>query len=98
MVHLAAKVGVGQSMYEIARYVGVNDLGTAVLLECLIDHPVERVVLASSMSVYGEGLYQTQDRARFERARRLRNRLQGQPISVYGDGQALQLPLLLGFP
>jgi dTDP-L-rhamnose 4-epimerase len=57
--HLAAEVGVGQSMYEIARYVGVNDLGTAVLLEQLIHHPVQRLVVASSMSVYGEGRYRT---------------------------------------
>src|SRR3546814_5801708 len=55
--HLAAEVGVGQSMYEIDRYVGANDLGTAVLLQALIDRPVHRVVVASSMSVYGEGLY-----------------------------------------
>jgi len=55
--HLAAEVGVGQSMYEITRYVGTNDLGTAVLIQELIDQPVERVVVASSMSVYGEGLY-----------------------------------------
>ncbi len=55
--HLAAEVGVGQSMYEIARYVGANDLGTAILLERLIARPVERLVVASSMSVYGEGLY-----------------------------------------
>jgi len=55
--HLAAEVGVGQSMYEIARYVGGNDLGTAVLLERLVAHPVCRLVVASSMSVYGEGLY-----------------------------------------
>jgi dTDP-L-rhamnose 4-epimerase len=48
-------------MYEIARYVGVNDLGTAVLLEQLIHHPVERLVVASSMSVYGEGRYITED-------------------------------------
>ena len=59
VVHLAAEVGVGQSMYEIARYVGVNDLGTAVLLEAMIESPVRRIVVASSMSVYGEGLYQT---------------------------------------
>ncbi|MDB5569158.1 MAG: nucleoside-diphosphate-sugar epimerase [Hyphomicrobiales bacterium] len=59
VVHLAAEVGVGQSMYEIARYVGANDLGTAVLLEALIERPVERIVVASSMSVYGEGLYRT---------------------------------------
>jgi dTDP-L-rhamnose 4-epimerase len=57
VVHLAAEVGVGQSMYEIARYVGANDLGTAVLLEALIESPVKRIVVASSMSVYGEGLY-----------------------------------------
>jgi dTDP-L-rhamnose 4-epimerase len=56
--HLAAEVGVGQSMYEIARYVGVNDLGTAVLLEQLRRRPVQRLVIASSMSVYGEGRYQ----------------------------------------
>jgi dTDP-L-rhamnose 4-epimerase len=55
--HFAASVGVGQSMYEIAQYVSVNDLGTAVLLEALIERPVERLVVASSMSIYGEGLY-----------------------------------------
>lgn len=59
--HLAAAVGVGQSMYEIARYTSVNDLGTAVLLEQLIDEPVERLVVASSMSLYGEGLYRGPD-------------------------------------
>ncbi len=57
VVHLTARVGVGQSMYEIAEYTGVNTLGTGVLLEGLLDHPVERLVVASSMSVYGEGLY-----------------------------------------
>jgi dTDP-L-rhamnose 4-epimerase len=61
VVHLAAEVGVGQSMYEIARYVGVNDLGTAVLLEALTRKPIERLVVASSMSVYGEGRYTTED-------------------------------------
>lgn len=67
--HLAAEVGVGQSMYEIARYVGTNDLGTAVLLEQLIAHPVRRLVVASSMSVYGEGLYQAADGERVVAAR-----------------------------
>jgi dTDP-L-rhamnose 4-epimerase len=57
--HFAAMVGVGQSMYEIAKYTGVNGLGTAVLLEALIENPVERLVVASSMSIYGEGLYRT---------------------------------------
>jgi len=61
VVHLAAEVGVGQSMYAVARYTSVNDYGTAVLFQQLIDKPVERVVVASSMSVYGEGLYRTAD-------------------------------------
>ena len=61
VVHLAAEVGVGQSMYAVDRYVSVNDLGTAVLFQQLIDQPVQRVVVASSMSVYGEGLYRTVD-------------------------------------
>jgi dTDP-L-rhamnose 4-epimerase len=55
--HLAAMVGVGQSMYQIADYTSVNGLGTAVLLEALIERPVERLVVASSMSIYGEGAY-----------------------------------------
>ncbi len=59
VIHLAADVGVGQSMYEIDRYVSVNDHGSAVLFQALIGNPVERVVVASSMSIYGEGLYRT---------------------------------------
>lgn len=57
--HFAAKVGVGQSMYRIAEYSDTNIMGTAVLLEQLMDHPVERLIVASSMSVYGEGRYRT---------------------------------------
>lgn len=57
IIHLAAEVGVGQSMYEIDRYVGANDLGTATVLQAVIDQPVRRIVVASSMSVYGEGRY-----------------------------------------
>jgi dTDP-L-rhamnose 4-epimerase len=51
VVHLAARVGVGQSMYEIADYTSVNDTGTAVLLQALLHHPVQQLVVASSMSV-----------------------------------------------
>ena len=76
VVHLAAEVGVGQSMYEIARYVGVNDLGTAVLLEAIARDPVRKLVVASSMSVYGEGAYLTPDGTRFEEARRQTARMQ----------------------
>jgi len=57
VVHLAAMVGVGQSMYEVERYTAVNDLGTAVLMQALLERPVGRLVVASSMSVYGEGRY-----------------------------------------
>jgi dTDP-L-rhamnose 4-epimerase len=59
--HLAAAVGVGQSMYEVAHYTAVNNLGTAVLLEALAARPVERLIVASSMSLYGEGLYRFPD-------------------------------------
>jgi dTDP-L-rhamnose 4-epimerase len=55
--HFAAAVGVGQSMYEIASYTSINNTGTAVLLQQLIERPPARLVVASSMSVYGEGLY-----------------------------------------
>jgi dTDP-L-rhamnose 4-epimerase len=60
VVHLAAEVGVGQSMYAVDRYTSVNDFGTSVLFQQLIDRPVQRVVTASSMSIYGEGLYRDQ--------------------------------------
>lgn len=63
VVHLAAEVGVGQSMYAVERYVSVNDAGTAALFQQLIERPVERVVVASSMSIYGEGLYRDRDGA-----------------------------------
>ncbi len=57
--HLAAAVGVGQSMYEIERYVSANTLGTAVLLDLLANGrgSVRKLVVASSMSIYGEGAY-----------------------------------------
>jgi dTDP-L-rhamnose 4-epimerase len=57
--HFVALVGVGQSMYQTAEYTSVNNLGTAVLLERLVKRPVNKLIVASSMSVYGEGLYLT---------------------------------------
>jgi dTDP-L-rhamnose 4-epimerase len=48
-------------MYAVERYTSVNEAGSAVLFEALIDHPVRRVVTASSMSIYGEGLYRDAD-------------------------------------
>ena len=57
--HLAAAVGVGQSMYEISHYMGSNTQGTANLLQALLDTKlkIEKLVVASSMSIYGEGKY-----------------------------------------
>ena len=55
--HFAAAVGVGQSMYEIEHYTSTNNLGTAVLLQECAGRPIERLIVASSMSLYGEGLY-----------------------------------------
>jgi dTDP-L-rhamnose 4-epimerase len=59
--HFAANVGVGQSMYQIERYTDVNNRGTAVLLEGILRHKVSKLVVASSMSVYGEGQYRSRD-------------------------------------
>lgn len=59
--HFAAAVGVGQSMYEIESYTDINNRGTAVLLEALLRRPVGKLVVASSMSIYGEGLYRAAD-------------------------------------
>lgn len=63
IVHLAAEVGVGQSMYEISRYVEANTGGTGVLLDLLAntDNTVDKIVVASSMSIYGEGAYRCQE-------------------------------------
>ena len=59
VVHFAAAVGVGQSMYQVDRYVDVNTRGTAVLLDILVNakHHVKKVIVASSIGVYGEGAY-----------------------------------------
>ncbi|MBV9622380.1 MAG: NAD-dependent epimerase/dehydratase family protein [Acidobacteria bacterium] len=61
--HLAAAVGVGQSMYEIADYTSTNNLGTANLLQAILDTRTtpEKIVVASSMSIYGEGKYFCRD-------------------------------------
>jgi dTDP-L-rhamnose 4-epimerase len=83
VIHLAAEVGVGQSMYEVERYTSTNDVGTAVLFERLIDHPVRRVVTASSMSIYGEGLYRDADGRLVENAER----------GIVRDGQKMWDPL-----
>jgi dTDP-L-rhamnose 4-epimerase len=59
VVHFGAAVSVGQSMYQVDRYVDVNTRGTALLLDILVNnkHQVEKLLVASSIGVYGEGAY-----------------------------------------
>ena len=59
VIHFAAAVGVGQSMYDVVQYVRTNELGTAVLLQALQNKRIKRLIVASSMGVYGEGLYRS---------------------------------------
>jgi len=87
VVHLAARVGVGQSMYEIADYCSVNTVGTGVLLEALLEHPVRRLVVASSMSIYGEGRYRDprgEVTEAIERDRGQLERGEWEPVSLEG--------------
>ncbi len=93
VVHLAARVGVGQSMYEIAEYTSVNTAGTAVLLEALLDHPVERLLVASSMSVYGEGLYVDDEGRPVGTAVRPRSRLEAGQWEPVGPGGETLTPV-----
>jgi dTDP-L-rhamnose 4-epimerase len=88
VVHLAAAIGAGQSMYEIRKYMADNTLGTAVLLEALMANPVRHLVVASSMSIYGEGLYVSQDGRTVAQARRSAEQLKRGMWEVYEDFDA----------
>jgi dTDP-L-rhamnose 4-epimerase len=91
VVHLAAAVGVGQSMYEVAHYTRTNNLGTAVLLEAIAKKPVARLLVASSMSLYGEGLYRgASGGPRIVGERTLEQLQAGQWEFLGEDGSALQ--------
>jgi dTDP-L-rhamnose 4-epimerase len=59
VIHLAAETGTGQSMYELNRYTDVNIKGTSNLLEVILKNklPIKKIILSSSRSVYGEGMY-----------------------------------------
>jgi len=83
VVHLAARVGVGQSMYAQAEYAGANTLGTTVLLDALAESPVRKLVVASSMSVYGEGAYQPVPAV--ERTREQLERREWEPRGAGGE-------------
>jgi len=93
VIHLAAAVGVGQSMYEIERYSSVNVVGTATLLEEIVERRdrLEKLIVASSMSVYGEGAYSAGDgRDVFPRARSLEQLQRGQWDTVDEQGECLE--------
>ena len=88
--HMAAAVGVGQSMYEIERYTSVNEIGTAILLEELGKAPVKRLLVASSMSIYGEGLARAGDRLVEPEERPLKQLKAGQWDLRLPDGEILE--------
>jgi len=88
--HFAARVGVGQSMYEIDEYVDVNDRGTAVLLEALAKKPIEKLVVASSMSIYGEGLYRSRAGVHDDVARTAADLKRGAWEPIGADGEKLE--------
>lgn len=91
VVHLAAKVGVGQSMYQVAEYTAANNLGTAILMEEIIDRRVEKLVVASSMSIYGEGMYRDRHGNEVPGEGRTLEQLKARDWEVKGpDGEPLE--------
>ncbi|MDP9034473.1 MAG: NAD-dependent epimerase/dehydratase family protein [Myxococcota bacterium] len=101
--HFAARVGVGQSMYEMAEYTSVNTVGTAVVLEAAIEHKLSRLIVASSMSIYGEGSYEDESGRHVESAGRTVEQLkkgdwepksaQGAPLTAVATPES-KLPAL----
>lgn len=88
--HFAAAVGVGQSMYQISRYTDVNCMGTAVLLEALSQQPVKKLVVASSMSIYGEGLYRDRKHQKIEPEERREEQLLEGIFELMDEGVPLE--------
>lgn len=103
VAHLAAETGTGQSMYEVRRYVDVNEGGTAALLEGIARCRARprRIVLASSRSVYGEGAYVDAAGAIVQPAPRTREALEDgrwEPVDAEGRAlRAIATPETLGF-
>jgi len=93
VVHLAAAVSMRQSMYEIEKCMSTNSLGTAVLLEALIQKPVKKLVVASSCCIYGEGLYCSYDGTLYPSVERLQDKLRAGDWEARGPGGEVLLPL-----
>jgi len=83
--HFAALVGVGQSMYEIVNYTDVNNVGTANLLDQISKNPIKKLIVASSMSIYGEGLYTNQQNHKVEDAIRTLDDLKNGEWELYDE-------------
>jgi len=81
VVHFAAETGTGQSMYEIEKYTDVNVKGTSILLDILAnnkDSGVEKIIIASSRSIYGEGKYKCEEHGIvYPKERKEKDMLQG---------------------
>ena len=93
VVHFAAAVGVGQSMYQSRHYTSVNCDGTATLLEALSTRSVEKLLVASSMSVYGEGAYRLAGGDQVAVQERRREQLQRGEWEVFGPGGEVLEPI-----
>ena len=92
VIHLAAAVGVGQSMYKIEHYCSVSVMGTAILLEELLPlrKQIKKLIVASSMSIYGEGAYRdAQGRVVYPGSRPLALLKRGQWEPVDAEGRPL---------
>ena len=91
--HLAAETGTGQSMYQIKKYVKVNETGTAILLEAILKskNKGQQIVLASSRSIYGEGAYELKDGNVFQPDPRTSKQLENRLWDFYDeDGDILK--------
>lgn len=95
VIHLAAAVGVGQSMYEIERYCSVSVLGTAILLEEVVKrkNKIKKLIVASSMSIYGEGLYKTSYNQIVSPKSRKLNQLSNKEWELYDENNSLLNPI-----
>ncbi|AKK74753.1 epimerase [Chryseobacterium gallinarum] len=94
VVHLAAETGTGQSMYCIEKYTEVNIQGTAIMLDLLANHKntIEKVVIASSRSIYGEGKYRHPELGIvYPSHRKEKDMLNGDFEVKYHDGKILEL-------
>lgn len=91
LVHLAASVGVGQSMTNIIDYTKNNTLAAAVILETLskTKHKVERIAVASSMSIYGEGMYSSENGKMYAPPSRDYNEIQQKKWEIFHEGEML---------